>query len=256
MKRLIIPILLTNLLLADCTSKQKREAEMFWRQSIHQESNPQEKFKTLETAYNRCPLAKIEVDKDIAYLYTLSPKERKSAKNRKKLYNAEMKNQDLDVSINHITNNQKKINSLLGRDTEGTLKAVEKIEGIYRADITFGYNSSKLKSSRVLTQVIDKISSEISKNSNAIFGLEGGASSEGSASYNITLSKKRAEALKSAILKQYPIFGTNIKIYANGEKEIICKGGFAPEIDSSGNSRCITTEDKEASRRVTIKRER
>jgi len=256
MKRLIIPILLTNLLLADCTPKQKREAEMFWRQSIHQESNPQEKFKTLETAYNRCPLAKIAVDRYIAYLYTLPPQKRENPKIREMLSKVEMKNQDLDVSINHITNNQKKIDFLLGRDTEGTLKAVEKIEGIYRADITFGYNSSKLKSSRVLTQVIDKISSEISKNSNAIFGLEGGASSEGSASYNITLSKKRAEALKSAILKQYPIFGTNIKSYANGEKEIICKGGFAPEIDSSGESRCSTTEDKEASRRVTIKRER
>ena len=208
MKKLIIPILLTNLLLADCTPRQTQEAEMFWKQSIHQESNPTQKLKTLESAYKKCPLDKVAVDRYIAYVFTLSASDRKNSEIVESLHQVEMRNQDLDVSIEHINNNQKKINTLLGRSTEGTLKAVEEVGGVYRADIPFGKNSAILKGN-LATKVINKISSEIEKNPNATFGLEGGASSEGSADYNKGLSKRRAEALKSAIIKRNSASFTN-----------------------------------------------
>jgi len=57
-------------------------------------------------------------------------------------------------------------------------------------------------------------------------------------------------------LKQYPQYKQNIKTYANGESELVCEGEFLPEEDSSGNYACITKEDRDASRRVTIRRER
>jgi outer membrane protein OmpA-like peptidoglycan-associated protein len=229
---------------------------MFWKQSIHQEDNHTQKLKTLETAYKRCPLEKIIVDKYITLVYTLSPKDRTTQEVIQNLLDMEMRNQDLDVSQKHIVNNQKKITFLLGRSTEGTLKAVEEVGGIYRADITFDYDSTTLKNSTLVTEIIDKISNEISKSSNATFGLAGGASSDGSASYNKILSQKRADALKEAILKRNPSFDKNINTYDNGETDLVCEGGFAPEVNENNETKCITKEDKEASRRVTIRREK
>jgi len=256
MKKLIIPILLTNLILAECTPQQKREAEMFWKQSTHKDSNPKEKLKILNKAYEKCPsIEKIIVDRYITFVYTLPKKDRESKEIRDNLYDIAMRNQELDVSINHIKNNQKKINILLGKSFDGTLRAVEEAGGVYRADIRFDYNSAVLKKSNLVTKVIDKISSEIEKNPNAIFGLEGGASSEGSASYNKKLSKRRADALKKEILKQNPNFDKNINTSGVGERTLVCEGDFLPEVDEYGETRCITKEDKEASRRVTIRRE-
>jgi len=242
--------------LADCTPRERQESEMFWKQSIHQESNPVQKLKTLESAYQKCPLDKVAIDRYITYVFTLSKSDRKNPEIIESLHQVELKNQNLDVPIEHINNNQKKINTLLGRSMEGTLKAVEEVGGVYRADIRFDYNSAVLKKSRIVTNIIDKIMSEIEQHPNAIFGLEGGASSEGSADYNKKLSKRRAEALKSAITNSNPNLSSHINTYANGETTLVCEGGFAPEVDSSGNARCITKEDKEASRRVTIRRER
>ena len=249
-------MLLSSVLFADCTPRQKSEAEMIWKQSIHQESNPQMKLKTLNSAYQKCALAKIAVDRYITYVSTLSPKERRDKEIVNALHKVEGKNQEIDTSITHRENNQKKINLLLGKEIDGTLKAVEEVDGIYRADIRFDYDSAKLEDTSLIREIIQKIASEIAKKPNAIFGLEGGASSKGSADYNKALSKRRAESLKDAILKQYPNFGDNINTYGNGEEELVCEGGFAPEIDEhTGESRCITKEDKEASQRVTIRRE-
>lgn len=249
-------MILSSVLFADCTARQKSEAEMIWKQSIHQDSTPKRKLKTLSSAYQKCALEKIAIDKYIAYVYTLSPKERKNQEIVDTLYKIEKKNQELSTSVEHRGNNQRKINFLLGKEIDGTLKAVEEVNGVYNADIRFDYDSAKLKNIPLVKEIIQKIASEISKKPNAIFGLEGGASSKGKADYNKKLSKRRAESLKNAILKQYPNFEDNIRVYGNGENGLVCEGGFVPEIDeNTGEGRCITKEDKEASQRVTIRRE-
>jgi len=254
MKSIILPLSLTTTLFATvCNENQIEQANRYWQQSIFQESNITQKLKTLKSAYDLCPLQKIVVDKQIAYISTLSSKERNSREVRNDLAKLETLNTQLDVPIEHIQNNQKKINILFNRTKDETLKAVEEAGGIYRANIRFDYNSAKLKKTHLLSEVIEKISSEIDKHPNAIFGLEGGASSEGSATYNKKLSKQRAESLRRAIGVKYK---DHINIYDNGESKIVCEGGFGAEVDSNGEAKCITKEDKEASRRVTIRRER
>jgi len=255
MKNIILPLTITTTLFATiCNQTQIKEANMYWQQSIFQEGNIKQKLKTLNSAYEKCPLQKIAIDRQIAYISTLSPKERNSKEVREDLATLERLNEQLKVSSAHILNNQKKIDILLNKKSKGnSLKAVEEAGGVYRADIRFDYNSAKLKKTPLLSKVIEKISSEIDKHPNALFELEGGASSEGSATYNKKLSKKRAESLKRAIGAKY---ANHISISANGENDIVCEGGFLAEVDTNGEAKCITKEDKEASRRVTIRRTR
>jgi len=256
MKNIILPLTITTTLFATtCNQTQIKEANIYWQQSIFQESNIKQKLKTLNSAYKKCPLPKIVIDRQIAYISTLSPKERNSKEVREDLATLERLNEQLkNVSHTHIKNNQKKIDILLNKAKGNSLKAIEEAEGVYRADIRFDYNSTKLKKTPLLSKVIEKISSEIDKHPTALFELEGGASSEGSATYNKKLSKKRAESLKRAIGAKY---ANHISISANGENGIVCEGGFLAEVDATtGEAKCITKEDKEASRRVTIRRTR
>jgi len=255
MKNIILPLTITTTLFATtCNQTQIKEANMYWQQSIFQEGNIKQKLKTLNSAYKKCPLLKkIVVDKEIAYISTLSPKKRKSKKIIETLAKLERQNVQLNVSPAHVINNQKKIDILLNKAKGNSLKAIEEAEGVYRADIRFDYNSAKLKKTPLLSKVIEKISSEIDKHPTALFELEGGTSSEGSATYNKKLSKKRAESLKRAIGAKY---ANHISISDNGENGIVCEGGFLAEVDTNGEAKCITKEDKEASRRVTIRRKR
>ena len=256
MKNIILPLTITTTLFATiCNQTQSKEANMYWQQSIFQEGNIKQKLKTLNSAYEKCPLQKIAIDRQIAYISTLSPKERNSKEVREDLFKLEkISERQKDVSIKHIKENQKKITILLKRPKGNGLRAVEEVGGVYRADIRFDYDSAKLKKTPLLSKVIEKISSEIDKHPNALFELEGGASSEGSATYNKNLSKKRAESLKRAIGAKY---ANHISISDNGENGIVCEGGFLAEVDATtGEAKCITKEDKEASRRVTIRRTR
>ena len=253
MKRTLLPLLLSSVLFADCTPQQEQRANRLWKQSIHQENNPNKKLSMLTKAYSLCPLEKIDIDKRII----LGQGGLLSQDELKELNDDNSRNSSM--SQLHKENNARKINDLLGLRFDNTLRAVEEIGGVYRTDITFEVNRTNIhtkNSASRIQEIIDKISEEVDKDKNAIFALEGGASSEGTPKANKLLSKRRAKALKEAILKQYPQYKSNLKIIAKGESELVCEGEFLPEEDSSGNYTCITKEDKDASRRVTIRRER
>ena len=253
MKRTLLPLLFSSVLFADCTVQQEQEANRLWKQSIHQESNLNQKLSTLNRAFDICPLNRIDIDRQIILAQggQLSKEQIKELNNRN--------SQQDSIPQQHKDNNARKINALLGIRYDNTLRAVEKIGGVYRTDITFEKNRSNIyakNSSSTIQEIIDKIDQEVTKDKNALFVLEGGASSEGNPIYNRKLSQRRADALKEAILKQYPNYAPNIETRANGESELVCEGDFLPEEDISGNFTCITKEDREASRRVTIRRER
>ena len=253
MKKALLPLLFSSVLFADCTVQEEERANKLWKQSIHQESNLNQKLSTLNKAFTICPLERIDIDKQIVLAQggLLTPKKIGELNER----NSQMDN----IPQLHKDNNAKKLNELLGIRFDNTLRAVEEIGGEYRTDITFEVNRSDVytkNSSSKIKEIIDKITEEVEKDKNAIFGLEGGASSEGTPKANKLLSKKRSEALETAILKKYPEYAQNIQTHANGESELVCEGEFLPEEDSSGNYTCITKEDKDASRRVTIRREK
>ena len=253
MKKILLPLLFSSVLFADCTAQQEQKANRLWKKSIHQESNLNKKLDTLNKALKICPLEHIEIDKQI-----ILAQGGLLTKEDMKYLNTHNSQCDTFSQI-HRDNNAKKLNKLLDIQFDNSLRAVEKIGGEYRSDITFRVKSSDLyikNSSSRIQEIIDKIKEEVQKDKNALFELEGGASSEGTPQANRLLSKKRAEALKRAILKQYPQYAKNIKTHANGESELVCEGDFLPEEDSSGNYTCITKEDRDASRRVTIRRER
>ncbi len=253
MKRTLLPLLFSSVLFADCSVQNEQRAVNFWKESIHQENNLNKKLATLNRAFALCPLKRIDIDKQIILAQggLLSKEEIKKLNER---------NSQIDsIPQQHKDNNAKKINELLGIRFDNTLRAVEEIGGVYRTDITFDVNHSDIyarNSSSTIQEIIDKIDQEVRKDKNALFVLEGGASSEGSPQANKKLSQRRADALKVAILKQYPNYAPNIETRANGESELVCEGDFLPEEDSSGNFTCITKEDRDASRRVTIRRER
>ena len=253
MKRTLLPLLFSSVLFAECTVQQEQEANRLWKQSIHQESNLNQKLSTLNRAFDICPLNRIDIDRQIILAQggQLSKEQIKELNNRN--------SQQDSIPQQHKDNNARKINELLGIRYDNTLRAVEEIGGAYRTDITFEVNRSNIyanNSTSTIQEIIDKIDQEVTKDKNALFVLEGGASSEGNPEYNRKLSQRRADALQEAILKQYPNYAHNIETRANGESELVCEGDFLPEEDSSGNFTCITKEDREASRRVTIRRER
>ncbi len=253
MQKLLIPLLLNSWLLANCTTEEEQKAFKLWSLTIHQKDD-QKKIDALEKASKICPLPQIAVDGNIAY-FTIYKEERDS----KKLKNLESENAKLEINQTHIINNQKKINRLFGREQESGLKAIEEQNGVYSADILFKKNSATLQTrdSRLIEEILEKIKSEVDEHSDALFGFEGGASSDGNASYNQRLSQRRANALKNYMVSQDSKLQYHIETSAKGERNIICKGGFLAEVNPRTNeAECITQEDREASRRVIIRRKK
>ena len=256
MKRLIVvSTLLSSILLANCTQEQEQKAIKIWKETIFEKDN-QKKIDMLQKANGYCELPQIAVDGNIAYYYTLSKKELKNRTTE--LEKLEIENSKLSgVDNNHIKNNQRKIDILFGRELTEGLRAVTEIGGEYRANILFKKNSDKIEASNRshIEEIIEQFNEVVKENSNAIFTLEGGASSEGEASYNQRLSQKRADALKKYIVLEDRDLKKHIEIESKGEQNLVCEGDFLPEVNpNTGEAECITQEDRDASRRVTIRR--
>jgi outer membrane protein OmpA-like peptidoglycan-associated protein len=281
MKKLLIPVLLSSLLLADCTPEQEKRANSLWRESIHK--NTHEKLKLLNRAEKICPLELIRIDKkiiDATNAPTLS--KLKHLKNANNLLNVnaeyithkynngkkitqfflqylikEQKNNKNKKGIFDSTRDNfltKQINYLREKPLENTLKAIGELGGTYKADLLFNKSQYAIKDKILSQQIINVIHEEVKRDSNALFGLEGGASSEGLSSFNKKLSKKRGEALEKEILKAYPQYQNNIRVFAMGESELVCEGKLLPEENSKGEYECLSQENREKSRRVSIRR--
>ena len=130
------------------------------------------------------------------------------------------------------------------------LKSLGDIGGMYKADLNFSKNKSTIRNRQEAQELKEKIKEVISSNPNALFSITGYASSEGSSSYNKILSEKRAKSVVSFVGVNHK----NIKTFSKGEAFLICNDGLIPEHDENNDYRCINGENKEASRRVTIRR--
>ena len=281
MKKLLIPIFLSSWLLADCSIKQEDKAFEIWQKSIHKQES--QKLKLLNQALSICE------DLEVAYVDRLLIKAKKNPnqeilseiKNRTNhlalspefsTHKENLNRENNQLFLNLFRKKEKEIKSQKGFISNGNLnfleeqikslesspvagvKAVTKVGGTYKADLLFDKNKFNIKNHSLSQEIIDVVHQEVEKNSSALFGLEGGASSEGATAHNKKLSKNRGNALAKAILKKYPSYKTNIKVFAMGESQLVCEKGLLPERNTQGEYECITQEDREKSRRVTVRR--
>ena len=281
MKKILLPLLLSSLLFADCTPQEEQKAMRIWKQSIHKTSK--RKLKLLNRAEKICPLELINVDKKIieaGNAPTLS--KLKYLKNANNLLSLDVENQAhkynngkqidqlflkyftkeqqelkhkkgvFDLHKNDILN--QRINILKGKASDNTLKTIGELGGTYKANLLFDKALYNIKDHSLSQEIVAVIHDEVQKDNNTLFGLEGGASSEGSSSFNKKLSKNRAKALEKEILDIYPNYKNHIKVFAMGESELVCEGDLLPEKNSQGEYECLTQENREKSRRVSIRR--
>jgi len=278
MKKTILTLLCSTLVYANCTPEEVQEALSTWRQAIHQDAT--QKYQTLTRAQSQCPtLEVIEIDKLI-----LEAKQHPTLELLKKVKNLNNNMRVPEEERPHKWNNARQIDQLwlayyesrsqeksLSSDEKASLKiklthlnnrafrkygmkAMTRIGGTYRADLLFDKDKHAIKNQALAKEINDVIVTEIQRNDNALFGLVGGASSGGTTMYNKKLSMQRATALQKVILQAHPGYNKNIKIFGKGESQLVCEGGFLPEKNTQGEYQCITKENKEKSRRVTIRR--
>ena len=275
MKKLLIPIFLSSLLFADCSI-----AKRIWQQSIHK--SEAKKLKLLNQALSICPHLEVAYVDKLLIEAKKHPTEEilmdiKNKANHLTLpaefsthkWNIEQENSQL--FLDYFRDKKTKIKTKKGFLTEDLnfldkqiksletspvagVKAVTKIGGTYKANLLFDKDKFKIKNHTLAQEIIDVIHQEVENDSTALFGLEGGASSEGSTAHNKELSKNRGDELANAILKKYPSYKVNIKVFAMGESQLVCEKGLLPERNSKGEYECITKEDREKSRKVTIRR--
>lgn len=130
------------------------------------------------------------------------------------------------------------------------LKSLGSIGGLYKSDLNFNKDKSKIRNVAEAEALKKKIREVISSTPKALFSITGYASSEGTARYNKALSERRARSVASFV----DINQKNVKVFSKGESFLICNDGLIPEYDENSEYRCINGEDREASRRVIVRR--
>lgn len=285
--RIWIFLLLSSLIWAEnCTQKNKHHALKLWKSSIH-EKVAIRKHDLLKKAQGFCDYDFIFMDRLILEAQqdaseevlhhlnirnnvlniprdTMSFGERtKHKKNNKKqidnlfiaFYTKQRQEEESKKSFNSakVQDLTKRIKELHGYQ-EGISKALGKRGGTYEADLLFDADKSTIKNYALVNEIIAVVHQKISNDKEALFGLEGGASSEGTADYNKKLSKARGDALAQKILQKYPQYKNNLQVDVMGESELVCIGGLWAEKNSDGEYACPTQEDRVKSRRVVIRR--
>jgi len=84
-------------------------------------------------------------------------------------------------------------------------------------DILFDVNSATIQSNSY--KILDKIGTILSENPGLKLKIVGHTDSDGSADYNLKLSKKRAESIKNYLLNNYPIDTTRLQTEGKGESQ-------------------------------------
>lgn len=284
-------VLLSTVLWAECTPQQEQDAVKLWQSSIHKH-NSHKKKKLLESANRFCDYDFIALDSfileaqqgDMAKISEEDLENLKNFKNSLSIPNGLLStsqierhkfNVDREIEALFVVYYQHKIKSnrtksfsfeskrwqeqiarLNAPFSAKTFKAVTRMGGSYEVDLLFNKGKYHIKNHALVKKIIAVMHEEVSQKPSALFGLEGGASSEGSAKFNQKLSKNRAKALSQAILKKYPNYNSNLKVMMMGESQLVCEGGLLPEENSNGEYECPTKEDRTKSRRVVIRRVR
>jgi outer membrane protein OmpA-like peptidoglycan-associated protein len=278
MKRLIIPILLTNLLLADCTPKQEQQAKKLWQESRAMQGEA--KFAKLKRAMGICGMDRIDVD---AYIYIIDKKLKGSDLSIEMLESLSNKIDEIRSINNNIQThgetfkhtNSQTIERLSHRLAEIKIKVetnqkrlarlnefqnptVEQIKSPKRGEsipilIRFAHNEATVQNSPNINTLAQAINEMLLENPNAKFIITGYASARGDAHYNQMLSERRANSVKRYIEQKYPHAKGHIDPFGKGESDLICNGGFGEDTTGSGEYQCVGgSENESSSRRVEV----
>ena len=281
-KIVLITGVLSTLLLADVCS----EAEKIQSAKIFADSRDEKidrRIDLLEKAKKICSLPRIEIeieklllsdmisaellqgiedrltiisnrnDKLESKLYALKINNaREIDKLFKKLY---MKQYDLKhtkgfmLNPNEIKNLDKKLADFNQKLDTNDKKSLLKVGGLYKSDLRFNKNKFAIRNKSEANELVAVMKEIVQDNPKAFFTVTGYASSGGTKEHNKILSDNRATSFAD-----FSKLGEHIKIFSKGETSLVCKDGLLPEPDENGEYRCTTSEDKDASRRVQIRR--
>ena len=275
MKKLLIPIVLTNIIWANCSSEQ--QAKELWQQS--RDMYGMQKYQTLKKAYTLCNMDEIEID---TLLFTIDNELKDNELSLEKL-NRLSKNLSEIRSLNNTllssvkSANGEEINRLDNKLVEREIKLEtnnEKLEKLYAHKSSIGDKSKGIKvgkkidvlirfangkdrvqSSRGVKRLIQEIEASLEENPNAKFTFTGYASSRGNAKrVNIPLSKRRAINTKRYI-EQYIETG-HVIAQGKGESKLICTKGRAKSLGNKEYHCSNGVENETASRRIEVLRRR
>lgn len=94
-------------------------------------------------------------------------------------------------------------------------------------NVSFENNSSQIKSETMTD--IQRLADFMKEYKNTSVVIEGHSSAAGSAKYNLTLSQKRADAVKSVLVNTYNIETNRVSAKGFGETQLISKGNTAAD---------------------------
>jgi len=273
MRKLLIPIFLANLLLADCTPSQEKLANELWQES-QSLFGIDDKYQKLEQASDICPLAKIEIEKTLLLVESQLKGELSIEKidhlndllkdirlRTNELYDAikstyshkiselTTKLVNIEVKIQTNAKNLSKLDEY--KNNNNPLKALGKGESLL-IPIKFANGKDKVRNSKNIKFLVEKIKATLRENPNAQFTITGYASSLGKAKNNQSLSEQRANNTKSYIEKY--ISKGHIYSSGKGESTLICNNGYAVNI-GNGEYQCTHgNENSASSRRIEVLR--
>lgn len=110
-----------------------------------------------------------------------------------------------------------------------------------KLEITFPSGSSQV--SQKYTPELKKVADFLNKHQDLVVEIEGHSDSQGKASYNKWLSQRRADAVKSAIIKQFAIKAERVNATGHGESKPVATNDTAA--GRQANRRVIAVMQKE-----------
>jgi outer membrane protein OmpA-like peptidoglycan-associated protein len=279
MKKLLIPVLLSSLLLADCTPEQEQKANTLWQES--RSMHGAEKLIKIKEALGHCSMKKIELD---AYLYLINKNLNSDNLSLETLNSIEDKIIEVRSMNNNLSTsskvsfqenntqvldqlNQKLVNIKVKIETNqeklSQLKefqnpSVEQIKGAKRGEsipilIKFSHNNDKITHSQNIKNLAQAIDEMLREDSSSRFTITGYASARGTAKHNQGLSERRATNVVSYIERKYPQTKGHMQSNGKGERVLICNEGFSEDTRGDGEYSCPNGQENESSsRRVEV----
>lgn len=151
--------------------------------------------------------------------------------------------------IRNLNNKLANFENLHKEMESNTMKSLEDVGGMYKSDLRFQVNSYVIINIQEADKLVRAIENIIFNQSDAIFTVTGYASSDGDADKNYILSQNRADSFIQLVKSK-----NIIKKFAKGESMLVCNDDLLAEEDAHGEYRCTFGEDRDASRRVVIRR--
>jgi len=274
MKKLLIPVLLSSLLLADCTIEKEQHANKLWLESRGMQQS-MEKYQKLQQAKKLCNFSEIQIDTNLflianeladnnLHITKIRELEKDLSRLRSEnnvLFNKATIQQENAQYISELTDrlveiqimtNQGKLEKLEAYNADdGNKKGFEEGE-IILVPIRFANGRDRVQGNKNIDSLVRKIKHTLTNNKNATFSITGYASSVGKAKANLKLSERRAINTMRYIENYIP--KGKIKTFYMGESDLICNNGYAKNIGGDEYKCKGGSENEASSRRVEVLR--